>query len=161
MYVCISSCRTKHAYCRQIASIHSKNRLPIVVGGTSYWLQSLLFTNRLVATVDTSKAPKVGIQPGVSLQTVLNQLSPADHGLFSNLPDDPPTATSNISGTRGLWELLNKLDSQMASRWHWKDSRKVLRSLEIIKETGRRASDVLKEQDQENQDSRQDSIIRP
>ncbi len=46
-----------------------------------------------------------------------------------------------------LHELLCRIDPDMAQRWHWKDSRKVLRSLEIIKESGRLASQVMSDQD--------------
>jgi tRNA dimethylallyltransferase len=53
-----------------------------------------------------------------------------------------------------LWKLLEALDPEMASRWHWKDSRKVLRNLEIIVETGERASDVVKNQDTQPLESR-------
>ena len=46
-----------------------------------------------------------------------------------------------------LHDLLHRIDPDMAQRWHWKDSRKVLRSLEIIKESGRLASQVMRDQD--------------
>jgi len=38
------------------------------------------------------------------------------------------------------------LDPIVASRWHWRDTRKVLRSLRIITETGRLPSEIIAEQ---------------
>lgn len=45
-----------------------------------------------------------------------------------------------------MHRLLQALDPAVASRWHWRDSRKVLRSLRIIAETGRLPSEIIAEQ---------------
>jgi hypothetical protein len=50
------------------------------------------------------------------------------------------------SESLALHSLLLHLDPEMGARWHWKDSRKVLRSLEIIKESGKLASAGIREQ---------------
>ena len=59
-----------------------------------------------------------------------------------------------VSSRKGVRKLLDKLDPEMAARWHWKDSRKVLRNLEIMVETGQKASEVIKKQDAKPLDSR-------
>lgn len=66
--------------------------------------------------------------------------------LFTNLPEHPPSASKESEAAWKLYALLSELDPITSSRWHWRDTRKVLRSLQIIKETGRRASDVMAEQ---------------
>lgn len=126
-----------------------------MVGGTFYWLQNLLFPNRIV-TETTPDAPKRHLQPESGLKAALDNLDAQELALFENLVERPPTATPEPEGAFKLWKLLDKLDPEMAARWHWKDSRKVLRNLEIMGETGKKASDVIKQQDEEPQSSRCD-----
>lgn len=139
---------------RTIDDVHSRKKLPIIVGGTSYWLQNLLFTNRLV----TNKAPN-SVTVDENLQSSLNRLDSTQRNLYARLPDPPPLASVDPEGTLELWKLLEALDPDMASRWHWKDSRKVLRSLQIIAEHGRMASDVIRDQDDNSPDSRYQTLV--
>jgi tRNA dimethylallyltransferase len=67
---------------------------------------------------------------------------------FQCLPDRPPSASNDPEAALALHRLLATLDPSLASRWHWRDTRKVLRNLYIIKETGKQASEILKEQSQ-------------
>jgi tRNA dimethylallyltransferase len=127
------------------------------VGGTSYWLQNLLFPNRIVT--ETAQDPiKSRAEPDSMLKVALDGLEAPDLALFQNLPDRPPIATTEAEETFRLWKLLDKLDPEMAARWHWKDSRKVLRNLEIMVEKGQKASEVIKQQDFEPLDSRLDLL---
>jgi tRNA dimethylallyltransferase len=123
------------------------------VGGTSYWLQNLLFANRIV-TENTQGIVKSRVEPDSRLKAALEDLDASELALFQNLPDRPPVASSQSEETFRLWKLLDKLDPEMAARWHWKDSRKVLRNLEIMVEKGQKASEVIKKQDTEPLDSR-------
>lgn len=45
-----------------------------------------------------------------------------------------------------MYRVLQALDPAVASRWHWRDTRKVFRSLRIIADTGRLPSDIIAEQ---------------
>jgi tRNA dimethylallyltransferase len=123
------------------------------VGGTSYWLQNLLFANRIV-TENTQGIVKSRVEPDSRLKAALEDLDASELALFQNLPDRPPVASSQSEETFRLWKLLDQLDPEMAARWHWKDSRKVLRNLEIMVEKGQKASEVIKKQDTEPLDSR-------
>jgi hypothetical protein len=69
--------------------------------------------------------------------------------LFEQLPDQVPSAEEDAESASRLYALLTALDPAMAERWHWKDTRKVLRSLEIIKEKGRLPSEIVQEQSHE------------
>ena len=138
----------------QIDAIHARKHLPVIVGGTSYWLQSLLFTNQLVVDESTSEDGKKTPQPTADLQAALDKLSAEELALLNNLPDDPPKGPTETTDARKLWEILDKLDPEMAARWHWKDCRKVLRSLAIIVEKGEKSSDIIKKQDQNQLNSR-------
>jgi tRNA dimethylallyltransferase len=66
--------------------------------------------------------------------------------LFDALPELPPSAVDDPGAALALYNLLHALDPAVAARWHWRDTRKVLRNLEIMKESGRRVSDILQEQ---------------
>lgn len=58
----------------------------------------------------------------------------------------PPQATAE-DFSLGLYTALQVIDAPMAARWHWRDLRKVRRSVEVAVCTGRRMSDVVAEQD--------------
>ncbi|KAI0055477.1 tRNA isopentenyltransferase, partial [Artomyces pyxidatus] len=136
-----------HDAIRVIDETHRRNQVPIVVGGTSYWIQHLVFPNRLVSDpiVDSPAAKSTVSQ---ELTEALVRLSPDMRGLFDFLPETPPSAAENPEAALSLHKLLSALDPTVASRWHWRDTRKVLRSLVIIRDTGRRASDIIKGQSQ-------------
>ncbi|KAG8804953.1 hypothetical protein FRC18_006953 [Serendipita sp. 400] len=138
-----------------IDNIYARERTPIIVGGTSYWLQNLLFSNRIVADTNVPQSSP----PDNTLQAALDGLSSDQLALYGNLPQRPPVASEEPEDTYNLWKLLEALDPEMAARWHWKDSRKVLRNLEIMAEHGRLASEIIKQQDKELLESRYRSLI--
>jgi len=108
------------------------------VGGTSYWIQHLIFPNRLI-----------GKDPGQSFSSHSSEnskLSPEERDLLDKLPDPPPSASTDPDSALAMHRLLQTLDPTVASRWHWKDTRKVHRSLKIIAETGRLPSEIIAEQ---------------
>ncbi|KAF2838269.1 tRNA isopentenyltransferase [Patellaria atrata CBS 101060] len=103
-----------------IDEIRSRGRLPILVGGSHYYTQALLFRDQLNAELSEEEY---------------------QHTIDSRKPypilDEP---------TEAIWEKLNEVDPVMAARWHPKDRRKIQRSLEIWLKTGRKASEVYEEQ---------------
>ncbi|KZM23327.1 tRNA dimethylallyltransferase [Ascochyta rabiei] len=99
-----------------IDEIRSRGKLPILVGGTHYYTQSLLFKDAL------SKEPALELKE--------------DSEHFSIL--DEPTSV--------ILEKLREVDPVMANRWHPNESRKIQRSLEIYLRTGKPASQVYDEQ---------------
>ena len=124
----------------KIDDIHNQNKIPIVVGGTSYWIQHLIFPDRLVGKELRSSSPSH------TSEDLLSKLSPEERDLFNELPDPPPSASTDPDGALAIHRLLQALDPAVASRWHWKDTRKVLRSLRIIADTGRLPSEIIAEQ---------------
>ncbi|KAJ9638887.1 tRNA dimethylallyltransferase, mitochondrial [Coniosporium tulheliwenetii] len=101
-----------------IEEIRSRGRLPILVGGTHYYTQSLLFKDGL-ADEDT--------EPGRESEGATEA---QEH--FSIL-EEP---------TEIILEKLRAVDPVMADRWHPNERRKIQRSLEIWLKTGKRASQV-------------------
>lgn len=68
--------------------------------------------------------------------------------------DDDLLADKSIA-PYDLWYLLHTLDPDMARRWHFRDGRKILRSLSVLIETGKRHSQWIDQQmiDRDNQQS--------
>lgn len=122
---------------RLIREIRSRGRLPIVVGGTHYYVNGLLFENTLVGdhARPSDNIPKQA-EDGKSAFAILN------------------------ASTEEVLKRLRQVDPVMADRWHPNDRRKIQRSLEIYLTTGRRASDIYEEQRRQT-DEAQASLIEP
>ena len=140
--------------------MHEKNELPIIVGGTSYWIQHLIFPNRLISE-SRPQSPSPPGEPSWSEQLLLliASLPPDLLLLLQHLPDVPPSAKMNPDEAFRLHSLLSILDPVVSKRWHWKDTRKVLRSLQIIKECRQRPSDIIVEQSSTSTDSKPRSVL--
>ncbi|KAI0781243.1 tRNA isopentenyltransferase [Trametes elegans] len=131
-----------------IEETHSQNQIPIVVGGTSYWIQHLIFPERM-ASLEKPEDGAVSSQDiplSESFAKALAALPPEMLALFNDLPENAPTADDDPTLAHRLHDLLAAIDPLVSQRWHWRDSRKVLTSLRIILENRRLASEVMKEQ---------------
>jgi tRNA dimethylallyltransferase len=101
----------------KISEIRARGRLPILVGGTHYYTQSLLFHDALANKAQEEEPPQNAERPAIL--------------------EEP---------TEVLLAKLREVDPVMADRWHPNDRRKIQRSLEIWLQTGRKASDIYEEQ---------------
>ena len=104
-----------------IEEIRCRNRLPILVGGTHYYTQSLLFKDAVLTEVETEH---VDHEQQEKQWPILN------------------------ASTEDMLEELRRVDRIMAQRWHPKERRKIRRSLEIWFTTGRKASEIYDQQRQ-------------
>lgn len=109
-----------------IEEIRSRGRLPILVGGTHYYTQSLLFDDRLIDDTDEKIQPPQDEDPGID----------------DSSQKHPILAAS----TEEILAKLREVDPVMADRWHPKDRRRIQRSLEIYLTQGQKASDVYAKQ---------------
>ncbi|KAK4122142.1 tRNA isopentenyltransferase [Parathielavia appendiculata] len=107
---------------RIISEIRDRGNLPIIVGGTSYYLDGLLFEGRVVDDHPT-------LEGGASNREELA----AKYPILSDSPE-------------AMLAKLREVDPVMANKWHPNDARKIRTSLEIYFATGRRASDIYAEQ---------------
>jgi tRNA dimethylallyltransferase len=128
-----------------IREIRSRGRLPIVVGGTHYYTQSLLLDDSLVAEQSDSEEQ---VQSEFTNQEVAERYP---------ILEGP---------TEAMIERLKEVDPVMAARWHPQDRRKIRRSLEIFLRTGKKASDIYAEQKKrkiivEKKDAQEDLDSRP
>ncbi|OGE56079.1 hypothetical protein PENARI_c003G09342 [Penicillium arizonense] len=110
---------------RLIEDIRSRGKLPILVGGTHYYTQAVLFKDQLVGEgADEEGEP----EPGKELESTSQK--------WPILDAEPEI----------MLEKLREVDPVMAARWHPRDGRKIRRSLEIYLKTGRPASEIYKKQ---------------
>ena len=122
-----------------IKEIRSRGKLPILVGGTHYYTQSLLFRDGLAEAEDGGAEDHDEQEPG------------KENGFVKDLGEMYPVLNEP---TDVLLEKLREVDPVMADRWHPSDRRKIQRSLEIYLQTGRKASEIYAEQ-REARDSAQ------
>ncbi|KAM9901632.1 hypothetical protein OXX69_008634, partial [Metschnikowia pulcherrima] len=102
-----------------IEDIHARGKTPIIIGGTHYYLQNLLFKNKTIG----EKEEKDQLRP-LSLEQ-------------QALLDGPVDA---------IFKALTDVDPVISEKFHPKDTRKLRRALEIYYTTGQRPSEMYKEQ---------------
>lgn len=109
---------------RIVHEIRSRGKLPIIVGGTHYYINSLLFDDTIVGAAETEEDQKQlrSEEETSSDFPILNEPTPA------------------------IFNKLQQVDPSMAARWHPDDRRKIRRSLEIYLTTGKRASEIYAQQ---------------
>ncbi|KAG1703252.1 hypothetical protein DVH05_008162 [Phytophthora capsici] len=107
-----------------IDDILDRGKVPIVVGGTMYYTQSVLWKSQLLDDVP-AKAPTDGDQ------------------------DQPPQEQSPES----LYARLQAVDPVMAARLHVNNVRKVQRSLQVFEQTGIPHSELLAQQEKEQRNT--------
>lgn len=103
-----------------VEEMRGRWKLPVLVGGTHYYTQSLLFRN--VNLKETENEERISAEEQERRWPILRK-----------------------SGEEML-EELRKVDPIMAAKWHPNDTRKIRRSLEIWLETGKTASELYAEQ---------------
>ena len=143
-------------FIRDVQKLHTDlaaaGKATVIAGGTTYYLQHLLFPGRLVTskkpdTSDTNRDPEV--------EAIVLSL-PVEERNILDLASHKTTSKELLGNQEGdplqLWKLLQKLDPDMAARWHWKDIRKISNSLRVIAETGRRHSEWIQAQDSQRGD---------
>ncbi|KAI8600085.1 IPP transferase-domain-containing protein [Dissophora ornata] len=108
-----------------IKQIHDRKHMPVVVGGTHYYIQSLLWRDTLL---DTKK------NVGTLSEEQLQEQNDANEKFLQE------------SDTETLYKKLQEVDPIMANKWHENDRRKITRSLQVYFETGECQSDLIKKQ---------------
>ncbi|KAJ1643430.1 tRNA dimethylallyltransferase, mitochondrial [Coemansia erecta] len=117
----------EHDALTKIEEIHGRNRIPILVGGTNYYIQSVMFQKSLIR--DPTGSPKNN-----------QQQTPDNDRCFEK--------TKVGKSNQELWDELRQIDPIMAENWHPNNRRKVLRSLEVFHATGRRHSEWVAESEE-------------
>ena len=112
---------------KTVKEIRSRGRTPIIVGGTGYYVHSLLFRGSTLEGLTSERDDNL-------------DTTTTPNGAMSEIDDllSKPTAE--------VYERLRQLDPVMASRRHPADRRKIQRALEICLRTGQKASDLYEMQ---------------
>ncbi|KAL3448613.1 IPP transferase-domain-containing protein [Aspergillus insuetus] len=127
---------------RLVDDIYARGKLPILVGGTHYYTQSVLFQDQLVEKESVSSDDESELFPAED----------ADSAVKWPILDAEPEV---------VMEKLREVDPAMADRWHPKDTRKIRRSLEIFFQKGKPASQVYAEQRRLKQAARENNGSAP
>ena len=94
-----------------IADIHSRGKLPIIVGGTGFYINGVLYEYHF-GEADTDEIYRARLEQ---------------------------YAAEN--GNEALWNILNEKDPDSAAKLHSNDTKRVIRALEVLHVTGIRASE--------------------
>ncbi len=117
---------------RAIADIHSRGRLPIVVGGTHYYLENLLRQDTLVASSATSKSPPTHLaEESCITKRESSSTSTISIPSGDDDEDDEDYEVEHSEAVDGCYERLMEVDPDMAARLHPRNHRKILRSLQV------------------------------
>lgn len=94
-----------------IQEIHSRGKLPIIVGGTGFYINGVLYEYHF-GEADTDEAYRAEVEQYL-----------------------------RINGNDALWQLLLEKDPASAERLHANDTKRVMRALEVLHVTGVPASE--------------------
>lgn len=109
-----------------ISDIHSRGKIPIIVGGTHYYLNSLLFLNKTIRSNEPEKDSS-------------EKLTEDQKRVLDGPPEE-------------VFKTLQIVDPVAAGKFHPNDTRRVRRALEIFYTTNKKASDHYEEQVESDQD---------
>jgi tRNA dimethylallyltransferase len=94
-----------------IADIHDRGKLPIIVGGTGFYINSVLYEYHF-GEADTDEAYRVELEQ-----------------------------YAEAHGNEALWNILQEKDPDSAAKLHSNDTKRVIRALEVLHVTGIPASE--------------------
>ena len=103
-----------------LCEIRQRGKLPILVGGTHYYTQSLLFPKSIIEKMDEDE--------------------------YHSEAEEEKTWPILAASTEEMFAELLRIDPVIAGQWHPSDRRKIRRSLQIWLQTGKKASQVYSEQ---------------
>ncbi|KAI3630165.1 hypothetical protein MIR68_011600 [Amoeboaphelidium protococcarum] len=113
-----------------IDDIHARGKLPIVVGGTHYYVQRLLWQDEHLEDALSATQQNIPTQK----ESIIN-LSEFERLRIKELLD--------TNDHDAIYQELQRVDPIMLTRWHRNDTRKIKRSLEVYYESGQQHSQLL------------------
>lgn len=114
--------RFKSEAISKINDITSRGKIPIIVGGTHYYLQSLLFSNKTIETANND-------QHQSSIECEVENKDGDESDKDSRLTDEEKKILDGPSTE--LIKHLKSVDPKVAEKFHPNDTRRIRRALEI------------------------------
>ncbi|XP_074595429.1 tRNA dimethylallyltransferase isoform X2 [Brevipalpus obovatus] len=129
-----------------IKNVLDRRKVPIVVGGTMYWIECLLY--------DVLIRPEKNETISLQVLEEVREDSLGDEFSLSNEDITKETLFSNIIEPKylravpaeNLHKILQEIDPERAQFIHPSEKRKTIRSLQIYQQTGKTHTDWLNEQ---------------
>ncbi|KAL3899944.1 MAG: hypothetical protein SGCHY_001689 [Lobulomycetales sp.] len=126
---------------RIISEIHGRNRIPIIVGGTHYYMHSLIWKNSIIAeSIDDAKED-------ISHPSLSPELASRISSFLEATKSPQTDKDIRKAHSKKMHSLLRQVDPEMAGKWHVHDDRKIRRSLQVYYTTGTKHSDTLRLQE--------------
>lgn len=132
----------------KIDTILGRQKIPIIVGGTNYYIESILW-DTLVGSVDgfteemnIVDPEEVSNQTEEIMETTVLEINSIDDLMAEKITY---RHLKSVPSER-LHQLLGQVDPQSAASLHVQNKRKIIRCLQVYQKTGRKFSDILIEQ---------------
>ncbi|XP_054288849.1 tRNA dimethylallyltransferase-like [Macrosteles quadrilineatus] len=123
---------------RVIDDLQQRRKVPVIAGGTYYYVESLLWNFLMDASPPPQKRPRLDVSGLGNLSYLI-----ADTG--DNVMVDPVEKLA-AGDKEKLHQALQSVDPARANELHPNNVRKVIRSLQVVQSTGRRHSELIEEQ---------------
>lgn len=119
-----------------IDNLLQNSKVPIIVGGTNYYIESVLWQNLIPSDIKKRKLEDYAM--------------PLLEGFDKEVKDfiNEPTmiAVMDKMESTQLYEYLKVIDPQTAYKLHPNNKRKIMRAIEAFKDYGRRLSEIIEDQ---------------
>ncbi|XP_069965795.1 tRNA dimethylallyltransferase isoform X1 [Bactrocera oleae] len=130
-----------------IENLLAQNKCPIIVGGTNYYIESLLW-DILVSPKDPTELDGIDNQFDISTSVGTTSKEEADVGSVKN-PLYVPQSEMSAMSSELLHNHLRKIDPDSANRIHPNNKRKIMRAIEVYQQTGQTLTVKLQAQRQQ------------
>lgn len=129
-----------------IDDIHRRGKLPIIVGGTMYYIQSII---REGGVLDEFEEIEGGEENNIDRTKEQTTTSIESLSTLHSTVDNNSSSVLSLSGGSSSTDLhseLKRIDPIMAGRLHPNDHRKITRALQVYRNTGIPYSTVISKQ---------------
>ena len=127
----------------QVESLLSENKIPFIVGGTNYYIESLLWKILIDKPSDTEpQSKRIKLAADEVMDEKSKEIMDFLVGHSKDFDHDLMLPWSN----QEVYRALQAVDPDRAKKLHPNDRRKVIRSLQVFIQTGRAHSELIEEQ---------------
>uniref|UniRef100_T1IMA4 Zinc finger double-stranded RNA binding domain-containing protein n=1 Tax=Strigamia maritima TaxID=126957 RepID=T1IMA4_STRMM len=136
-----------------VEDLLSRNKSVVIVGGTYYYVESILWKTLVsemvensILNIDEADSPLL-----FDKDPMLKKRIQIDDYMSENVDVDVDVEFNSVYqsdieliSNRSLHENLMRVDPEIAKRFHFNERRKVIRALQVYEKTGNKLSDLMK-----------------